>query len=167
MLGIKGLIIIRSVCMALASERSQEGTVLGQDVRRKDCNPCGCALVLLSISSDGLKALGGTAKIPDPVSCTLQEAVDKKVLGEPNQMAIASPDTIGIPSVPMTLLKGYDKQSFSFETDNKMPNFDKKSSNYVVVRCRKPLTRRSTKSQIKWPSPQRMSTAFPPCAWSC
>jgi len=52
--------------------------------------------------------------------------VDEKVLGEPNQMAIALQDTIGIPSVRMTLVKGYDKPGRSFEIDNKMPYLDKK-----------------------------------------
>ena len=47
----------------------------------------------------------------------LQEAVDKKVLEEPNQMAIASADANGVPSVRMVLLKGYDERGFMFYTN--------------------------------------------------
>ncbi len=43
-----------------------------------------------------------------------QEAVDAKVLEEPNQMAIASADAQGVPSVRMVLLKGYDERGFMF-----------------------------------------------------
>lgn len=43
-----------------------------------------------------------------------QEAVDAKVLEEPNQMAIASADADGVPSVRMVLLKGYDERGFMF-----------------------------------------------------
>ena len=50
-------------------------------------------------------------------SVLLQEAVDKKVLEEPNQMAIASADTNGVPSVRMVLLKGYDERGFMFYTN--------------------------------------------------
>ena len=45
-----------------------------------------------------------------------QEAVDAKVLEEPNQMAIASADSRGVPSVRMVLLKGYDERGFMFDT---------------------------------------------------
>ena len=50
------------------------------------------------------------------VSCAVlwQEAVDAKVLEEPNQMAIASADAQGVPSVRMVLLKGYDERGFMF-----------------------------------------------------
>ena len=46
-----------------------------------------------------------------------QEAVDRKVLEEPNQMAIATADANGIPSVRMVLLKGYDDRGFIFYTN--------------------------------------------------
>lgn len=44
----------------------------------------------------------------------MQEAIDKKVYEEPNQMAIASADVNGVPSVRMVLLKGYDERGFMF-----------------------------------------------------
>jgi hypothetical protein len=46
-----------------------------------------------------------------------QEAVERKVLEEPNQMAIATADERGVPSVRMVLLKGYDARGFVFYTN--------------------------------------------------
>ena len=45
------------------------------------------------------------------------EAVEAKVAEEPNQMAIASVDKQGRPSVRMVLLKGYDQRGFIFYTN--------------------------------------------------
>ena len=45
------------------------------------------------------------------------EAVEAKVAEEPNQMAIASVDEHGRPSVRMVLLKGYDQRGFIFYTN--------------------------------------------------
>lgn len=47
----------------------------------------------------------------------LQDAVEAKVLEEPNQMALASADSQGVPSVRMVLLKGYDERGFMFYTN--------------------------------------------------
>ena len=52
-----------------------------------------------------------------PYCGVVQEAVDKKVYEEPNQMAIASADANGVPSVRMVLLKGYDERGFMFYTN--------------------------------------------------
>lgn len=46
-----------------------------------------------------------------------QDTVDAKVLEEPNQMALASADARGVPSVRMVLLKGYDARGFVFYTN--------------------------------------------------
>ena len=46
-----------------------------------------------------------------------KEAVDAKVAEEPNQIAIASVDEVGRPSVRMVLLKGYDERGFIFYTN--------------------------------------------------
>ena len=39
------------------------------------------------------------------------------MLEEPNQMALASADAQGVPSVRMVLLKGYDERGFMFYTN--------------------------------------------------
>ncbi|CAL8471491.1 g11033 [Coccomyxa elongata] len=46
-----------------------------------------------------------------------KDAVEAKVLEEPNQMALASADAQGVPSVRMVLLKGYDERGFMFYTN--------------------------------------------------
>ncbi len=69
-----------------------------------------------AINSKAGKVLGLRRSIQ--TCCVLmQEAVDKKVLEEPNQMAIASADANGVPSVRMVLLKGYDERGFMFYTN--------------------------------------------------
>lgn len=45
------------------------------------------------------------------------EAVEAKAAEEPNQMAIASVDEQGRPSLRMVLLKGYDERGFVFYTN--------------------------------------------------
>ena len=46
-----------------------------------------------------------------------KEAVEARVAEEPNQMALASADAAGAPSVRMVLLKGYDARGFIFYTN--------------------------------------------------
>ena len=46
-----------------------------------------------------------------------KEAVAAKVAAEPNQMALATADAAGAPSVRMVLLKGYDARGFVFYTN--------------------------------------------------
>ncbi|EIE21990.1 pyridoxamine 5'-phosphate oxidase [Coccomyxa subellipsoidea C-169] len=57
---------------------------------------------------------------PDPLKqfdSWFKDAVEAKVLEEPNQMALASADERGVPSVRMVLLKGYDARGFAFYTN--------------------------------------------------
>ncbi len=46
-----------------------------------------------------------------------KEAVAAKVAQEPNQMALATANADGVPSVRMVLLKGYDARGFMFYTN--------------------------------------------------
>lgn len=48
----------------------------------------------------------------------LQEAVAANIAAEPNQMALATADAAGVPSVRMVLLKGYDARGFVFYTNH-------------------------------------------------
>lgn len=45
------------------------------------------------------------------------EATEAKVAEEPNQMAVASADAQGRPSLRFVLLKGYDERGFVFYTN--------------------------------------------------
>jgi pyridoxine/pyridoxamine 5'-phosphate oxidase len=47
-----------------------------------------------------------------------EEAVAAKIAAEPNQMALATADAAGVPSVRMVLLKGYDARGFVFYTNH-------------------------------------------------
>ena len=47
----------------------------------------------------------------------MQDAVAANIAAEPNQMALATADAAGVPSLRMVLLKGYDERGFMFYTN--------------------------------------------------
>ena len=85
------------------------------------------------------------------VTCRFQEAVKANIYKEPNQMAIASSDAEGNPSVRMVLLKGYDERGFVFYS-----NYDsrkgKELSNGKAALC------------MYW-EPFQRSVSLPPPDW--
>ena len=92
------------------------------------------------------------------LSCRFQEAVKANIYKEPNQMAIASSDSDGKPSVRMVLLKGYDERGFVFYS-----NYDsrkgKELSNGKAALCMywEPF-QRSVRSSPPPPTPPHSDT---------
>ena len=74
--------------------------------------------------------------------------MEAKVAEEPNQMAIASVDEQGRPSVRMVLLKGYDERGFIFYTNYDSRKGKQLQQNGFAAICMywEPLQRQARKS---------------------
>ena len=76
-----------------------------------------------------------------------------KIAAEPNQMALATADAAGVPSVRMVLLKGYDARGFVFYTNHDSRKGAEMAANAHAALCMywEPLQRqvRCTRSPVQ------------------
>lgn len=83
-----------------------------------------------------------------------KDAVDANIAEEPNQMAVASADSQGRPSLRFVLLKGYDERGFVFFTNYGSRKGQQLQENESAALCMywEPLQRQVSPAQLQYAS---------------